>query len=282
MRGWWRFRALSCGMGSDPAARSEERADAECDTTARQRRVVAQQRGVRAHFAVGQVAAIQEHLVAVARVAVPTVGQVGIDQGVAVARFLVLRDVLLAAVTHRTDRGAPAILRPAQVGADAGRSDTRQVAGIGQFHRVVVVVVAMRHGDVQVAAAAAIQLGLHVVAEQAQVPVTGATLEQVHQCFGLGTAEHRVLLGPRTNRQALGDAGVGQVDEVLELGLVDRCGEVQAVTVGVDAKLDTLAALGLQVGITDFQRTGGDVSTASLSFQMPAADRLVAPEVRRR
>ena len=102
---------------------------------------------------------------------------------------------------HRPKRAS----RPStSVGADAGRCDARQVTGVGQLHRVVVVVVAVRHGDVQVAAAAAIQLGLHVVAEQAQIPVTGAALEQVHQRFGLGTAEHRILLRQvRTGRPSV-------------------------------------------------------------------------------
>ncbi len=124
----------------------------------------------------------------------------------------------------------------------------------------------MRHGDVEVAAAVAIQLGLHVVAEHAQIPVTGAAFEQVHQRFGFGTAEHRILLRPGADRQTLGNAGVGQVDEVLEFGLVDRRREVQAFAVGVDAQFHALAALGLQVGVTDFQRAGGDVCAGGIQL----------------
>ena len=115
--------------------------------------------------------------------------------------------------------------------------------------------VAMRYGDARAAAAAAIQFGLHVIAEHAQIPIAAAfALHYVEHGFGFCALEGGIVLGPHAHRQAVfNHASVGQINEILESGLIDRRGHIDARVVRVQTQFHTLATLGLQVGVANFQ-----------------------------
>src|SRR3546814_3869489 len=73
------------------------------------------------------------------------------------------------------------------------------------------------------ARAAAAEFGADHVAEQAQVPQAAAVVGKVPVHARLAAAEARIVLGPRAQRPVvLGDAGVGQVDEVGIAHVVQR------------------------------------------------------------
>src|SRR3546814_11241080 len=71
------------------------------------------------------------------------------------------------------------------------------------------------------------------------------------------SAEARIVLGPRAQRPVvLGDAGVGQVDEVGIAHVVQRRAQGQRAVVPVQADLRAVRGFRIEAGVAEFDEIG--------------------------
>ena len=166
----------------------------------------------------------------------------GIEQGVAGRGFLKLGGVVLALVAHAGKRRAPRTTRPFQAATETLRCDARQIAALFQF-------------------------GVNRIGKQPRFKPTGIAISNLESRFRLVASEPGIRLGPGAQRQfVLLKALIVEVDEIAEIVAVGGQLQAQAIAVVLEPEFELGRSFGIEIGVTQFVRLGGDMRAVGKEF----------------
>src|SRR3546814_17141048 len=103
-----------------------------------------------------------------------------------------------------------------------------------------------------------------VSADLPQRPRAAGVVDEGPVEFGFGAVEAGVVLSPGPHRHVLAvDAGVGEVDEVVEADLVQRRSDLQRAVVPMQAAFGAVGGFDIELRVAQLDDAGGDVPARS-------------------